>query len=80
MKKSIVILLHAGYWLCVLLILSLFSAASTINVVGITNNGPSYGYVFQLFIGTALIPAVITFYLYYVFLFPKSIPSVLIQI
>lgn len=75
MKKSIVILLHGGYWLCVLIILNLFTAASTISVIGITNSGPSYGYVFRLFIGTALIPALITFYLYYVFLFPKYIKS-----
>lgn len=73
MKKSIVILLHAGYWACVLIIISLFSGASTVNYVGFTNNGPSYGYVFRLFIGTALIPALITFYLYYSYLFPRYI-------
>ena len=75
MKKSIVILLHAGYWICVLIILSLFSAASTFSVVGITNTGPSYGYVFRLFIGTALIPALISFYLYNLFLFPNYIKN-----
>ncbi|MCH2228812.1 MAG: sensor histidine kinase [Crocinitomicaceae bacterium] len=73
MKKSIVILLHAGYWACVLIILSLLSGASTINFVGITDDGPSYGYVFRLFVGTALIPALTAFYLYYFFLFPEYI-------
>lgn len=73
MKKSIVILLHAGYWICVLIILSLLSAASTFNIVGVSNNGPSYGYVFRLFIGTALLPALTSFYLYYFFLFPEYI-------
>lgn len=67
MKKSIVILLHAGFWLSYFLLLSLILAAAS---NGFTTH-PSGGKIASIITGFIMVPSAIAFYTFYGFLFPK---------
>lgn len=71
MKKSIVILLHIGFWVCYLLIITIMLAVfyrSSSHAVDQTARIVNALKTLFLF---ALLPSLITFYTYYFLLFPK---------
>jgi two-component system LytT family sensor kinase len=63
MKKSVIILLHLGFWLCYSLLLFLIFAASAPDDI------PPAAVVTKLVLGFGFIPSVIGFYSFYFFLF-----------
>lgn len=67
MKKSLIIMLHAGFWGCYsfLLLIILIAAFQGQTV------DPSVEYVIKLILGFAIVPPIISFYVFYLFLFPK---------
>jgi two-component system LytT family sensor kinase len=68
MKKSILIFLHLGFWLCYsLLILLFFGMLVNFN----TGGKPPFKAIANLIFGTCYLPALITFYSFYFILFPK---------
>lgn len=69
MKKTVVILLHIGYWLCYLILIMVI-----LGVLFGDNGSVSESRIWQAFntlIYFALIPSAITFYLFYAVLFKK---------
>lgn len=67
MKKSIVTLIHLGYWTCYALLLVTIVIAGTMGF----SQGPQSNYLAKLFSGLALVPAIFSFYVHYQLLFPK---------
>jgi len=67
MKKSIVFLLHAGFWTCYLSLLMFMVLATRFGASG----GPNTTYIIKLLMGMAIIPAIISFYSFYSALFFK---------
>jgi two-component system LytT family sensor kinase len=67
MKKSLIIMLHVGFWGCYsfLLLIILIAAFNT------QTGGPPIGYIIKLILGFTVIPSVISFYAFYLLLFPK---------
>ncbi|UTW62603.1 histidine kinase [bacterium SCSIO 12741] len=66
MNKTVVILLHAGYWFCYLLLLAiLFAAANAIP------NAPDPIYQMKLVGVSILMPSLISFYIFYFVLFNR---------
>ncbi|MBK8564831.1 MAG: histidine kinase [Saprospiraceae bacterium] len=80
MKKSVIAMLHVGYWFLYACLLILILMCLTIGT-DLSNEPIFRGYRFWLvFSGFALVPAVAGFYMYYGFLFnrfltPKKIPA-----
>lgn len=67
MKKSIVILLHAGFWGCyALLFVMMLTAALQASQVS-----PSIPYILKVITGFAIIPSLVSFYAFYFKVFPK---------
>ncbi|MES2654003.1 MAG: histidine kinase [Bacteroidota bacterium] len=71
MKKSIVVLLHIGFWLCYLVLIMvilgvLFGDNETTSQARVAN-------AFNILIYFALVPSAISFYLFYFFLFTRYI-------
>jgi len=72
MKKSIVVLLHAGYWIIFLFLLLMFFAVSIPMLSKYNANRLSlFIYWSRLMLGFAIIPAAVSFYTFYSFLFPS---------
>lgn len=67
-----IVLLHAVYWLLYLLLLSLFFAFMTMGNVYATGNFVFYALIMLQF---ALLPAVISFYVFYTWLFRRFLSS-----
>jgi sensor histidine kinase YesM len=67
MKKSFIILLHAGFWSCYSFLLFLIFLAAFQNIQG----GPPINYVVKLSVCFAIIPSLISFYTFYFVVFPK---------
>jgi two-component system, LytTR family, sensor kinase len=68
MKKSIVIFLHIGFWFCYSLIVFLF--------LGIVASNPATGdsslmEIMHIIVGAFYLPPILTFYSFYLLLFPK---------
>jgi two-component system, LytTR family, sensor kinase len=67
MKKSLIFILHLGFWLCYSIIVLLFS----IPLMGYqTNHDPTFDFTFTI-IGVFYLPQILTFYFFYLVLFPK---------
>lgn len=71
MKKSIIYIIHASFWLTYLLLLFVIIAAIT---QGFTI-GPKLPYIIKLFSLFVLVPSFLVFYLFYFYLFPKYIKT-----
>lgn len=71
MKKSIVFIIHFGFWSAYFLLLFLMAAAIT---QGFTT-GPNFNYLIKLGISFLVIPSLISFYTTYSVIFPKYIQT-----
>ncbi|MBP7478152.1 MAG: hypothetical protein KA797_06500, partial [Chitinophagales bacterium] len=71
MKKSIIYIIHASFWLTYLLLLFVIIAALT---QGFTI-GPKLPYIIKLFSLFVLVPSFLVFYLFYFYLFPNYIKT-----
>ncbi|MEJ7829278.1 MAG: histidine kinase [Segetibacter sp.] len=71
MKKSIIILLHAGFWLCYLILIVIMLAVYAKSGSHVGNQAPRILNAFYNIALFTLVPSVITFYLFYFLLFPK---------
>ncbi len=67
MKKSIVLLLHVGFWMCYL---TLFFIMLGVYFYGEETN-TKFEYYFEILFQFIIIPSVISFYAFYFYLFPK---------
>lgn len=69
MKKSVVFLLHIGYWLTYLLLLSVIFAIANIQL----RKPPQFSNLIALFpvLAFCLVPNLFSFYSFYILLFPK---------
>ena len=66
MKKSFVVLLHVGYWVCYLVMMIVILG---LHFEGRTNSQERMDYITSLAITVGLLPAVITFYAFYFWVF-----------
>lgn len=71
MKKSLVFIIHASFWVSYTLLLFVIVAAVT---QGFTT-GPQLGYIIKVGVPFVVIPSVSAFYLFYFNLFPKYIKT-----
>lgn len=71
MKKSVVVLLHIGYWVIYLLLLSMFFVILNIGKMHITLRILSIVLFFKPFGWSAILPALIGFYTFYSILFDR---------
>lgn len=71
MKKSIIILLHAGFWLCYLILIVIMLAVYAKSGSHVGNQTPRILNAFYSISLFTLVPSVISFYLFYFGLFPK---------
>jgi sensor histidine kinase YesM len=71
MKRSIIALLQAGFWICYFVLVMVILAA----VFGTQEDVPEskIELVFSVIFGFAMVPAAISFYAYFYFLFPKFV-------
>jgi len=71
MKKSIVILLHVGFWACYFILIAIMVAVYSRSIVNVANQSSRIlNALYSIFL-FALTPSFITFYLFYFLLFPK---------
>jgi len=71
MKKSIVILLHVGFWACYFILIAIMLAVYSRSIVNVANQGSRIlNALYSIFL-FALTPSFITFYFFYFLLFPK---------
>lgn len=68
MKKSLIVLLHVGYWVCYLLMLMVILG---LHFVGRDDNEARMNYVAELALCIGLLPAVVAFYAFYFWVFPS---------
>jgi len=71
MKKSVVVLLHIGFWAVYLLLIGIILGVYAKSVAGSANHGARVMNAFYSISIFALIPSLISFYLFYFLLFPK---------
>lgn len=71
MKKSVVFVIHIGFWISYFLLLFLIIAAATQGF----STGPNFGYIIKLGISFVVFPSISVFYISYFFLFPKYIQT-----
>lgn len=71
MKKSIVILLHVGFWACYLILIAIILAVYSKSGANLSNQSARVMNAFYSITLFALVPSFITFYLFYFLLFPK---------
>lgn len=71
MKKSVVFVIHVGFWIAYLLLLFVIVAAATTGF----SSGISTEYIIKVGFSFVLLPSLITFYLFYWYLFPKYIKT-----
>ncbi len=71
MKKSVVVLLHMGFWACYLILMGIILAVYSKSGVNISNQGLRVMNAFYSISLFALTPSFLTFYLFYFLLFPK---------
>ncbi len=71
MKKSVIVLLHVAFWLCYFLLVGI--VLSVYSRSDVYEGDPGFRVVnaFRSILLFAFIPSVISFYLYYFFLFPR---------
>ena len=67
MKKSLIVILHVGFWGCYSFLIFFILLASFQN----QSTGPSIQYISKFLLGFAIVPSIISFYAFYLFLFPK---------
>ena len=71
MKKSIIILLHAGFWLCYLILIMIMLAVYAKSGSHVGSQAPRILNAFYNITLFTIVPSVITFYFFYFLLFPK---------
>jgi sensor histidine kinase YesM len=71
MKKSVVFVVHTGFWMTYFLLLFVIVAAATNGF----SSGISPGYIAKVGFSFVVLPSFITFYLFYFYLFPKYIKT-----
>ncbi|MEO6549794.1 MAG: sensor histidine kinase [Ferruginibacter sp.] len=71
MKKSMIVLLHVGFWACYLILIAIILAVYSKSGVNVSNQGSRVMNAFLSISLFALLPSFITFYLFYFLLFPK---------
>ncbi len=71
MKKSIVILLHVGFWVCYLILIAIMLAVYSRSIAHVASQGSRILNAFYSIFLFAMTPSFITFYLFYFLLFPK---------
>ncbi len=71
MKRSIVALLHIGFWVCYLILIVIMLAVYSRSIANVANHGSRILNAFYSIFLFALTPSFITFYLFYFLLFPK---------
>lgn len=67
MKKSLIITLHTGFWSCYCFLLLMLFLAAFQNQLG----GPPVNYIVKLSLGFVIVPSIISFYAFYLIVFPK---------
>ncbi len=70
MKKSVIVLLNAGYWMMYGLLLIMFSVLMSLPKLNIGESIP-FKYIFSIITSSAIIPAVLSFYFFYSILYSK---------
>jgi len=71
MKKSVIVLLHVGFWACYLILIAIMLAVYSRSIVNVANQGSRIlNALYSIFL-FALTPSFITFYFFYFLLFPK---------
>jgi len=71
MKKSVIVLLHVGFWACYLILIAIILAVYSKSGVNVSNQGERVMNAFYSISLFAFVPSFITFYLFYFLLFPK---------
>lgn len=71
MKKSVVVLLHTGFWACYLILIVIMLAVYSKSGGNAGAQGARVMNAFYSILLFAVVPSVITFYLFYLMLFPK---------
>ena len=71
MKKSVVVLLHVGFWACYLILIAIILAVYSKSGNAVSNESSRVMNAFYSITLFALVPSFITFYLFYFLLFPK---------
>lgn len=71
MKKSVILIIHIGFWISYFLLLLIITAALTQGFSSDLN----FGYIIKLGIPFVILPSFIVFYISYFFLFPKYIQT-----
>jgi two-component system, LytTR family, sensor kinase len=71
MKKSVIALLHIGFWLCYLILIIIVSAVHYAKAGDTVMQEALILNAFKNLFFFALLPSAISFYLYYLFLFPR---------
>ena len=71
MKKSVVVLLHVGFWACYLILIAIILAVYSKSGNAVSNQSSRVMNAFYSITLFALVPSFITFYLFYFLLFPK---------
>lgn len=71
MKKSVVILLHVGFWACYLILILIMLGVYFRSGTQVANQVPRITNALYSIFLFALVPSFISFYLFYFILFPK---------
>jgi len=71
MKRSIVVLLHIGYWVCYLLLIVIILSVYAKSIAHASDVAPRIINAFFSVFFFAVVPSLITFYLFYSVLFPN---------
>ncbi len=71
MKKSVIVLLHVGFWACYLILIGIILAVYAKSGVNVSNQGARVMNAFYSISLFALVPSFISFYVFYFLLFPK---------
>jgi ABC-type multidrug transport system fused ATPase/permease subunit len=71
MKKSVIALLHVGFWACYLILMAIILAVYSKSGATTSNQGARVMNAFYSISLFALVPSFISFYLFYFLLFPK---------
>lgn len=71
MKKSAIILLHIGFWACYFILIAIMLAVYYRSSIHANNQEPRILNAFKSLIFFALIPSLISYWLYYLILFPR---------
>lgn len=71
MKRSFVVLLHIGFWACYLILIAIMLAVYARSIATASDQGSRVMNAFYSLFLFAVVPSLISFYLFYFLLFPK---------